>query len=95
MNYPATEPRTRTETMRRTTSQTSIAPMALRRLRAMPVDAGLADRAAQADPVVRAAIAVPADGGGAADGVPADPVVHLRAAAETAKLLDCVYQQNK
>jgi hypothetical protein len=28
------------------------------------------------------------------DGDPADPVARLRA-AETAKLLDCVYQQNK
>jgi hypothetical protein len=29
------------------------------------------------------------------DGVPADPVVRLRAAAETAKLLDRVLQQNR
>ena len=88
MNYPATEPRTRTETMRRTTSRTSIAPMAFRRLRAMQADVGQADRAAQADPVVRVAIVVRADGGGGADGVPVGRAVRLRAAAETAKLLD-------
>ena len=93
MNCPATEPTTRTETIRWTTSRTSIAPMALRRLRAMQADvgqAGRADRVGQADPVVRVAIVGQEVGAGAVDGVPADPVVRLRAAAETAKLLDRV-----
>jgi hypothetical protein len=44
----------------------------------------------QADPVVRVAIVGQEVGAGAVDGVPADPVVRLRAAAETAKLLDRV-----
>jgi hypothetical protein len=73
--------------MRRMTSRTSIAPMALRRLRAMPVDAGLAGRADRAGRVDREAaeIVVPADGAAAADGVPVGLVVVRRAAAETAR----------
>jgi len=92
MNCPATEPTTRTETIRWTTSRTSIAPMALRRLRAMQADAGQARRAEGVGQAGREAaeIADRAEEGGAVDGVPADPVVRLRAAAETAKLLDRV-----
>ena len=83
--------------MRRTTSRTSIAPMAFRRLRAMQADAGQARRAVGAGRAGRAAaeIADRAEEGGAVDGAPADRVARLRAAAETAKPLDCVYQQNR
>ena len=97
MSFPATEPTTRTATMLRMTSRTSIAPMALRRLRAMQADAGQARRAVGAGRAGRAAaeIADRAEEGGAVDGDPADPVARLRAAAETVKLLDCVYQQNR
>lgn len=83
--------------MRRTTSQTSIAPMAFRRLRAMQADVGqarLAEGAGRADRAA-AEIADRAEDGGAVEGVRAGQAVRLRVAAETAKLLHRVLQQNK
>jgi len=72
--------------MRRTTSRTSIVPMAFRLPRVMLVDADLAEGVGQAD---RAEIAGREDGGGAAEGVPAVAVAADRAAEIARPMIFC------